>query len=320
MQIFCPKCATGYEINDDLLKEKSRKLKCGNCGEIFVVDKIPAEDEEKENSFEQLSAAMESESEDAPITQNDEAEAPKESLTEEKLSIEDEDSKTSFELKEENVAEDVEDKAEETQSSVDEAGTGDSEKTASDDEENVDIEDIFERLSERTENLINDEKKLPLLQRIRFWFKNLFGLAFGIKWRYIIIGTVIVCVILLFNNRYDIVRKIPVANEVFKAFGITAKIPGEGLEFQNISWDMAVKEEGNQLEIRGFIFNQTQRKIRIPTIHVEILDKETSMLQSQNITLENPEVDAQDKVALSINIPQAAPTMKYVYLTFIEID
>ena len=38
MQIFCPECDAGYEIDELLLEDKTRRLKCSNCGKIFNVD------------------------------------------------------------------------------------------------------------------------------------------------------------------------------------------------------------------------------------------------------------------------------------------
>ena len=57
MKVFCPRCNTGYEIDDELLKLKSRRMRCGVCGEIFTVDKIVEEDV-SENAFGMLQEAM----------------------------------------------------------------------------------------------------------------------------------------------------------------------------------------------------------------------------------------------------------------------
>lgn len=339
MQIFCPKCATGYEIDDKLLQDKPRKFKCSSCGEVFVVDKNTVAQEE-ENPFEQLAAAMEddkntiaetgdsgevaiSESEEVKIVEEEPIaevkEIPAESVAE--VNKEEQKSEPAPEVKESAKTDEVKSEAEVASATPEpNTNTADEDKDVNAVEEEIDIEDIFERLSERTENLINDEKKLPITKKIRFWFKNLFGLGFGVKWRYIGIGAAVIAVIWLFNNRYEVVRKVPFTHGIYKVFGITAKIPGEGLEFQNINWDLIAQEDGNQLEIRGFVFNNTDKPIKIPTVHVEILDRETSMLQSQNTLMENSEVEPQEKVALNISIPNAAPTMKYVYMTFIDVD
>ena len=168
--------------------------------------------------------------------------------------------------------------------------------------------------------MINEERKLPFYKRILLWIHNILGLNFRINWKYVGIGAVLFGIVWLFNNRYDIVRTVPFMNGIYKTFGINAKIAGEGLEFQNISWDMLAEGEGTRLDIRGFIFNQTEKNIEIPLVHVEIMDKETSLLQTQNRTMESSIVRAGEKVPLLISVPNPAPTIKYVYMTFMDVD
>ena len=109
-------------------------------------------------------------------------------------------------------------------------------------------------------------------------------------------------------------------NSVYKAFGIKAKIPGEGLEFQNISWNFITDDENTRLEIKGFVYNKTSDTIDVPVIHIEILDKNTSLLQSQNRTIKEKVIEAGAKIPLDLVVVNPAPTAKYVYLTFIDKD
>ncbi len=272
MRVFCPKCGTGYEINDELIKVRARRLKCGSCGEIFTVDKTENSADEGESALDSLKKAMAD-------------------------------------------GENIDDSSEATSQN--------GENTEGDADENeaaIDIEDIFERLSERTENLINEEKKLPFYKKIWLWIHNILGLQFRINWKYATIALLIAGSVWTYNNRYDIVRKVPQMNVVFKTLGIKAKIVGEGLEFQNISWDLQKENDKTRLDIRGFVFNKTEKDIVIPVVHIEILDKETAMLQSQNNPLRDKIVRAGEKVPLTLSVSNPAPTMKYVYMTFIDID
>jgi hypothetical protein len=187
-------------------------------------------------------------------------------------------------------------------------------------DEPVDLEKIFERLSEHTEHLIERERKLPFYERVWLGIKNILGFHFKIKWIYIFIALLVFALLSAFNNRYQIVRKLPFLNSVYKAVGVTAKIPGEGLEFQNISWDFVQDDDGvAKLEIKGFIYNPTDKAIAIPTVHMEILDKDTALLQSQTRDIDE-EVEANSKVPLDLIVLHPAPTSKYVYLTFIDKD
>ncbi len=254
MQIFCPECDAGYEIDEALLEDKTRRLKCSNCGKIFNVDEAVYHAADKQD---EISGHIE-----------------------------------------QSVSEDE----------------------AIEVEDNADLEKIFERLSDHTKLLIKQENSLPFYEKTWLQVKNILGFHFKIKWLYIFLAVVVFSSLSLYNNRYQVVRKIPIANSVYKFFGIKAKIPGEGLEFQNISWEFLKEEDGNKLEIKGFVFNQTPREVDLPVVHIEILDKEMALLQSQNREIEEDTIDANAKVPLKLILENPAPTAKYVYLTFIDKD
>ena len=40
MQIYCPKCNACYEIDEHLIADKSRRVKCSACGEIFTAESL----------------------------------------------------------------------------------------------------------------------------------------------------------------------------------------------------------------------------------------------------------------------------------------
>ena len=151
--------------------------------------------------------------------------------------------------------------------------------------------------------------------------KNILGFHFKIKWHYIAAFAAVFVLISLFNNRYQVVRSAPFLNAVYKVFGIEAKIPGEGLEFQNINWEYFDNdEEGRRLQIKGFIYNKTDKSIEVPVVHIEILDKDTVLLQSQNREIEQSTAEPQTRIPLDLEVKNPAPTAKYVYLTFINKD
>ena len=39
MRIYCPQCNVCYELDETLIPEGGRKLRCSNCGEVFRFDK-----------------------------------------------------------------------------------------------------------------------------------------------------------------------------------------------------------------------------------------------------------------------------------------
>ena len=305
MHIYCPKCNAGYEIDEQLIKDRSRQVKCSNCGEIFVADRLlfeSADNElknkiEGEEAFEMLHDAMAEE--DDKNQKNYEQEI--DHLSEKKQDN----------IVDENKTDDIVGVSEEV--SVKEENSDDIE------DENIDLESIFERLSEHTEHLMEQEKKLPIYAKIWLQIKNILGFHFKIRWGYIIAFVAVFVVLSLFNNRYQIVREMPFLNPLYKAFGINAKIPGEGLEFQNIGWEF-FDDEGMRLEIKGFVFNTTEKNVELPLVHIELLDKNTVLLQSLNREIDETMVEANAKIPLDVVVENPAPTAKYVYLTFIEKD
>ena len=311
MQIYCPNCNTGYDIDEELIRDKSRRVKCSSCGSVFeagnlktrLVDNLVIDEE---NPFEALSAVMREEEAVKTVedTLEQDAENEQVEVIEEKVVVTVNEQKKEDDIVEADISDNVDKNLEEENSEDAEA----------------DLENIFERLSEHTAGLIDREKKLPFYEKAWLQVKNILGFHFKIKWNYIFIALAVFVLLSLYNNRYQIVRELPFFNGFYRMLGIKAKIPGEGLEFQNISWNFVTDKENTRLEIKGFINNVTDKDIDIPTIHVEILDKNTSLLQSSNRTSKQNVVTPNARVPLDLIIENPAPTAKYVYLTFIDKD
>lgn len=315
MRIYCPKCHTGYEIDEQQIADKSRRVECSSCGEIFTADEllfaVDNPETEKEDSageaFDLLHEVMtENTAEDAAdghLQETDVSAGIAEDTVSEETAAE--------ELPEDTTPEDAE------ASAVSDNTSGEEEAA---EDEDVDLEKIFERLSEHTAHLLDEEKHLPFYEKFWLQVKNVLGFHFKIKWRYVMAFVAVFALLSLFNNRYQVVRSAPFLNAIYKVFGIEAKIPGEGLEFQNVSWELFDDEDGRRLQIKGFIYNKTDKNIEIPIVHIEILDKDTVLLQSQNREIEQSTAEPQTRIPLDLEVKNPAPTAKYVYLTFINKD
>ena len=315
MRIYCPKCHTGYEIDEQQIADKSRRVECSNCGEIFTADEllfaVDKPETESENSareaFDLLHEVM---TENMPDGSTGEYPAETEDLSATFRAEAVSEETAAEELPEETTPKDA--------AEVSDNAAGEEEAA---EDEDVDLEKIFERLSEHTAHLLDEEKHLPFYEKFWLQVKNILGFHFKIKWHYIAAFAAVFVLISLFNNRYQVVRSAPFLNAVYKVFGIEAKIPGEGLEFQNINWEYFDNdEEGRRLQIKGFIYNKTDKSIEVPVVHIEILDKDTVLLQSQNREIEQSTAEPQTRIPLDLEIKNPAPTAKYVYLTFINKD
>lgn len=286
MRIYCPKCQAGYEVDEALIPEAGRKLRCGNCKEIFYFDRtgmstsVAAEEAVPQPVSEEVVPEPETNAEEPTAVVGPAAESEAAAETEPEVKI-----------------------------SALEAATPE-----------VDMKDIFERLSEQSEHLFQEEQKLPWHKRFLLRLKTMLGL--NSKFHLKLVGWVAAVGVLMamYIYRYEVVRTVPFMNGVYRAVGIRAKIPGEGLEFQNINWNYSDNDGNKVLEVKGFINNPTGRDLEIPVVHVELLDKNTVLLQSinQKPTLESLKADS--RVALSIVVKAPSPTAKYVYLTFIDAD
>ena len=278
MLIYCPKCNSCYDVNEDLIPENGRKLRCSNCKEIFHFDKTGASESVVSEVERTREAFNESDNVEKQHTEEKQ-------YTDENLQVA---------IKENSDKEEP--------------------------ETEINMQDIFERLNEQSEKLFQDEQNMSKKQRLLLQIKTMLGL--NRKFNFKIIGAVSAFILLLFayNYRYEVVRAVPFTNVIYKMFGIRAKIPGEGLEFQNVNWNYVDNDGRKILEVKGFINNPTKKEIEIPVVHVELLDKDSQLLQSINqkptIKILKPET----RVAIGIVVKTPSPTAKYVYMTFIEID
>jgi len=123
-----------------------------------------------------------------------------------------------------------------------------------------------------------------------------------------------------YSYRFEIVRQVPFLHYIYGAFGIQSVVPGEGLAFENIVWDMFEEDYVRKLAIKGFIVNSKDRDIDLPIIHVEMLDNDVQMLQVLNQTPEIAKLPAGGRLAVNLVVNKPSPLTKYIYLTFISRD
>lgn len=317
MLIYCPKCRQGYNVEETLIPDEGRKLRCSSCGEVF---KFGRDGETAVVNMPLRQPAVEISEEENPETQPEETAVKAAELeTAEEEAGAAADDENAAEQPQAPAAADTESVAAEVAADTEPAATETAEPEPEIDEP-VDINDIFKRLSEQTEGLFEKEKKLNSRERMWLKFKTLTGWNLRLKFKYILLFLLIIAGISLYNNRYDIARKFPWSAPLYGMFGIKAQILGEGLEFQNIDWVYFDNKETPRLEIKGFINNTTRRSLKIPTVHVEMLDENTNLLKSQNQPSGQEVLKGKSRIPLNIVVNKPSPTTKYVFLTFVESD
>lgn len=294
MQIYCPKCKTGYEIKAELIPEHGRKLRCAQCKEIFVCrpeDLSEDSDLRRPEHSENIASATETQEALTPEKQSEETQAPEAAAVSEPENLPEENESAG-----EEKARDRED--------IDEAEKG--------------IKDIFQRLSVETEALFKEEAAEKPARRLWGKVKKALGLHRPQNRKYYYLLLLVLGVLFMYYARYGIVRNIPCLLPVYEKLGINARILGEGLEFQNVNRRDFEEEFINKTEVKGFIANNTEQTIQIPRIRVELLDKNAQSLQ---VLVKLPSIDvipAGGKVPFSFTLNKPSLFTKYIYLTFTD--
>ena len=284
MLIYRPECNACYDVDESLLPDKGKKLRCSSCGEVFVAKKgieigerlVKMKNEAEAQMARQKadSAAEasfnenEAQSDIQPLEENNNPQTPKEEY----------------------------DKA----------------------SQDAEFAGIFSRLSKQTQSLFEEEKKLPFYKKVYRIIRDFLGLNRRANC-YIALGVLLLmCFLSLYTYRFDIVRTVPFLDGVYRSLGITASIPGEGLEFDNIVWEDYEEDYVRIVEVRGFISNPTNREIYLPLLHVEMLSKDAELLQSKNEILPARSVKPEGRLPIAFKLRKPSILTKYILLTFVE--
>lgn len=309
MQIYCPKCKTGYEIEADVVPESGRKLRCAVCGKVFKCLPEDLIDGSK------LRMAEFTEEEKQNLDEQGHLQEVEPVVSENKLVVE------SAAPEEEHVAEEVlaeETPVEESQPENTPTKSLDELEAETIEPDNQDVKDIFQRLSQETEALFKAENEEKPVKKYLFNFKKALGLQNPRNFKYYFIAFVVLILLSLYYARYEIVRSAPFMEPVYRVLGIKAVVTGEGLEFQNVTRRDYEEDYVRKFEVKGFIANQTSKTMDIPTIKIELLDKDARSIQTETANSVIPLITSHGKVPFSFIVEKPSPLTKYIYLTFTD--
>ena len=180
------------------------------------------------------------------------------------------------------------------------------------------MNDIFARLSTQTQDLFRQEQTRPAASRLFSRLKHMLGLDHPGTLKYYLLLLLFLAALGLFAARFEIVRAFPRAEAFYAALGIDAKIVGEGLEFQNVVRREYEEDYVRKLEIKGYIANTNPFEVEMPLIRVEVLDKNTNLLQALNDKTPLAVLEAEGRMAFRIVLNRPSPLAKYVVLTFVK--
>ena len=280
MFVECPNCHTRYEVPENLLLGGPKKMHCSSCEAHFVFDASAQSDSFSDENEEQV--IMGKVVEEAEQTENNENEKISDSPEEEN---------------QQPAEENAEEKKDET---------------PKEDE----LSSILKRLSKQSDELKQTERKMSAGQKFGIALKREMLSKNARKVIYSLLAFVLLLSVYYF--RFEIVRTLPFMEKVYSALNIKSVVVGEGLEFRNIERLNYEEDYVQKMEIKGFIFNTTDQAIALPIIHLEVMDKDTAVLQTQDEKIENVKVLPNSRIPFRIIVEKPSPLSKYVYLTFRE--
>lgn len=334
MLISCPKCHITYNIDATAIPQGGRKLHCTNCDEFFWCNPEDLEEptrlltEEEKNSFAQAPgrenpAMKAAELNNSIFAAKESDESPSESAPTEVNNTEvaseptEETADIPQNAEPDNSADEEGEKAESKVENFDpQADVSDDidEKTQT----QQDIQSIFQRLSAQSAQIDKLEHEMNFFKRGCRIVAHTLGLENRFnRWMFLVLLLVFV-LLGLYTARYEITRQLPWAEQIFNAVGIESKIIGEGLKFSNVSRREFEVDDINHMEIRGFIDNETDRSLEIPTLHVEVLDDNGEIIQQQDEVLFVREIAPGDRKPFKIDIQKPSILGKYIYITFVK--
>ncbi len=178
--------------------------------------------------------------------------------------------------------------------------------------------DIFARLSTQTEELFKQEQTQAPARRMWGKSKHLLGLDHPGTLKYYLLFLAFAVSLVLFAVRFELVRAFPAAEKIYSALGVESRIVGEGLEFQNIIRNEYTEDYVRKMEVKGYIVNTNPYAVDVPLIHVEVMDKDTNLLQSVNDKAPIASLESDGRMAFRIVINQPSALAKYILLTFVK--
>ena len=294
MRIICAKCQAVYEIDKALIPSQGKKVRCSNCGDIFIC--YPQEDKQEEPIIDYKTESHVAED---YINKNE--------------SIED----TSVNI-EQNTQAPTEGENETNTDSQETPEPDNIAKDKSEEESDNEMKDMFQRLSAQTEELFQQEQQMSKIKILWLKIKHTLGLQNKGLRRFILIFTLFIICLSSYYFRYDITRNFPVMEHIYGLFNSKSVMPGEGLEFQNITRREFEDDYVNKIEVKGYIANKTDGKIKIPTIRLDTLDRNARVLHEQYQKAPVEILEAKGKIAFSIIVTKPSPLSKYIYLTFVD--
>ena len=297
MLISCPKCNTVYDVADDLLLSVGRKLRCAICENVWLAkqeDALSMLEKEKYDSIIVIESPENVDSDDVIETTENQIAAE-----ESPQNVEDEDNTPSIEEVSEDEVSEPSLESEETQ-----------DKTS-------DANEIMARLTDQNETIFRSEKGSVDIKEKSGLVRAL-GLHNKSTRTFYFLMFFLILFLSLFYARYEITRTFPFMGKVYASLGIKSTIPGYGLEFKNVTRREFEEDYIHKLEIKGFVANTSAHMVDVPVIRIEMLDKDTNVLQTAETRVPVSRLAPEGRISFTALVIKPSTFTSYVLLTFVD--
>ncbi len=287
MLIRCPKCQVCYRIEERIITEKGKKFRCAKCNEVWMAYPQDLFEETLENASEIYTPGQ----------------------TKENTSASEADNKSKGQETQENVEQEDKEEAtqrEETQPEITEKDLNNA----------VSMQEIFSRIEKQNAELAEQDKKKPLFKKIKDDITQALGLNSTFNCIFFSAIIILIAGLAFFSFRYELVRQFPWLEQVYTGFGLDSVVLGEGLEFQNVSRHEYEEDYVKKMQIKGFIVNGTDKMIKVPQIHVEVLSKDIIKLNEMDVKSPIDTLRPKERTAFTVVITQPSSLSKHIVLTF----
>ena len=111
----------------------------------------------------------------------------------------------------------------------------------------------------------------------------------------------------------------PFMKHVYKILHIRSVIPGEGLEFKNITRREVEQDYVRKLEIKGFVVNASEIQREIPMILVKLVDDNANVVQETKVFPPVDFVAPGMSTSFEVLVDSPSSSAKYVVTTFTDV-
>ncbi|MGD9637441.1 MAG: zinc-ribbon domain-containing protein [Alphaproteobacteria bacterium] len=339
MIISCPKCKTTYKLDKALLDEDGRKVKCSKCGHIWIQDLFSAE------------LTTQKFSKKTKLVNNFFKNAPKKTPKPKPITIPSYEPEPSYKPDFDNIkklASDnndsviLKDKPElkpkskgldwiVTESTIKEEKHVKENKAEResrpiiainnfepDVEENKNIADVAEELELKL-SFIKEEPEVYTIPEVPkddlAILINKNKRAFK---RHLLTIFTIFTVSFLWFSRFQIVELYPQARTFYNLLNIKSVKIGEGLDFKNITRRKIQENDAVFLDIRGYVFNVSLEKRKVPNVEVQLYDENGKFLARNFNKPDAAELEPTYSTAFVVRVSNPPKESAFLIVTFRE--